>query len=84
MPQIVIDGSSGRTICNFLRNHQIDFQRVCTSLQTYQQWEHIPFSPYPHHLVLPLEFFLSHSDWSRVEFQHHFDLYFPDDLRFFY
>jgi hypothetical protein len=29
-----ISGFLGRTISNFLRNHQIDFQNVCTSLQS--------------------------------------------------
>lgn len=32
-----IAGSSGRTISSFLRNHQIDCQRVCTSFQSPQQ-----------------------------------------------
>ena len=32
-----IAGSSGRTISSFLRNHQIDCQRVCTNFQSPQQ-----------------------------------------------
>ena len=37
MSSICIAGSSGKTISNFLRNHQIDFQRGFTSLQSHQQ-----------------------------------------------
>jgi len=33
MPRIGIAGSSSRTITNFLRNCQIDFQSGCTSSQ---------------------------------------------------
>jgi hypothetical protein len=40
-----IAGSSGRTISNFLRNSQTDFQRDCTSLQSHQQWRSVPLSP---------------------------------------
>jgi hypothetical protein len=35
--------SSYRTIPSFLRSHQIDFQRCCTSLHSYQQWRSVPF-----------------------------------------
>jgi hypothetical protein len=33
MPRSVIAGSSGSTMCTFLRNYQTDFQIGCTSLQ---------------------------------------------------
>ena len=77
MPRSGIAGFSGRTISNFLRNLQIDFQSECTSLHSHQQWRNVPLSPYP---MLSLEFFyLSHLDWCKVESQGHFDLHFPDD-----
>ena len=44
--------SSGRSISNFLRNHQIDFQRGCNSLQPHQQWRSVPLSPHPQQHVL--------------------------------
>ena len=47
MPRSGIAGVSGRTIFNFLRNHQIDFQSCCTRLQSHQQWSSVPLSPYP-------------------------------------
>jgi hypothetical protein len=37
MPRRGIPGSSGSTMCNFLRNYQTDFQSGCTSLQSHQQ-----------------------------------------------
>ena len=53
-----ISGSSGRTIFNFLKNHQIDFQSGCTSLQSHQQWRCVLLSPCPHQHVLSLEFLI--------------------------
>jgi hypothetical protein len=53
-----IAGSSGRTITNFLRNHQIDFQSGFTSLQFHQQWTSVPLSPHPHQHVLSPEFLI--------------------------
>jgi hypothetical protein len=48
--------SSGSTLSNFLRNHQTDFQNVCTSLQSHQQWRSVPLSPHPHQHLLSPEF----------------------------
>jgi hypothetical protein len=48
-----IPGSSSRSISNFLRNLQIDFQGGC-SLQSHQQWSSVPFSPQPlQHVLSP-------------------------------
>ena len=47
--------SWGRTIYNLLRNHQIDFQSDCTSLQSYQQWRSVPLCPHPSQHVLSHE-----------------------------
>jgi hypothetical protein len=44
MPRSGIAGSSGRTMSNFLRNHQTDFQTGCTSLQSHQQWRSVSLS----------------------------------------
>jgi hypothetical protein len=38
-----IDGSSNRTISNFLRKHQIDFQRGYASVQSHQQQRKLEF-----------------------------------------
>ena len=47
-------GSLGKTISNFLRNHQIDFQSRFTSLLSYQQWRSVSLSPGPvQHLLSP-------------------------------
>jgi len=40
-----IAGYSGRSISNFLRNLQIDFQSGCTSLQSHKQRRNVPFPP---------------------------------------
>jgi hypothetical protein len=58
MPRSGIDGSSGSTMSNFLRNHQIDFQRGCTSLQSHQQWRSVPLSPHPCQHLLSSEFLI--------------------------
>jgi hypothetical protein len=54
MPRSAIAGSSGNTMYSFLRNHQTDFQRGCTSLQSHQQWRGVPLFPHPcQHLLSP-------------------------------
>jgi hypothetical protein len=70
-------GSSGKTISNFLRNCQIDFQKgfYHHSLPT-SNGEVLFFLQ---HLLSPEVLFLSHSDWCEVESQGHFDLHFPDE-----
>ena len=55
IPKSDIAGSSGRSISNFLRNLQIDFQSTYASLQSYHQWRSVPFSPHPHQHVLSPE-----------------------------
>jgi len=72
MPKSGIAGSSGRSISNFLRNFQIDFQGGCTSLQS-------SFSTSLPTYAVTWGFDLSHSDWCKVESQGRFDLHFPDD-----
>ena len=60
MPRRRIAGSSGRTMSNFLRNCQIDFQICCTSLYSHQQWRSVPLSPHPClHLLSPEIFILA-------------------------
>jgi hypothetical protein len=76
IPKSGIAGSSGRSISNFLRNLQIDFQSGCTSLQSQQQWKNVSLSPHPLQHVLSPE--IRHSDWYKVESQGHFDLHFSD------
>jgi hypothetical protein len=77
MPRSDIARSSGRITSNFLRNHHIDLQIRCISLQYHQQWDlllHILASMCCH-----LSLDLTSSDWCKVDFQVHFDLCFPDD-----
>jgi hypothetical protein len=54
MPRSGLARSSGWTISNFLRNHQIDFQSRWTSFQSHQQWRSVSLSPHScQHLQLP-------------------------------
>ena len=50
--------SSGRSVSNFLRNLQVDFQSGCTRLQSYQQWRSVPLPPHPLQHVLSPEVLL--------------------------
>jgi hypothetical protein len=60
MPRRGIARSSSNTMSNFLRKHQTDFQSVCTSLQSHQQWRSVPLSPHPcQHLLSPKFFILA-------------------------
>ena len=54
IPKSRITGSSGRSISNFMRNLQIDFQSGCNSLQSHQQWRSVPLSSHPlQHVLSP-------------------------------
>jgi hypothetical protein len=54
IPKSGIAGSSDRSISNFLRNLQNDFQSGCTSMQLHQQWRSVPYSPHPcQHVLSP-------------------------------
>ena len=57
-PGVVLAGSSGSTMSNFLRNHQTDFQIGCTSLQFHQQWRSVLLPPHPHQYLLQPEFLI--------------------------
>jgi hypothetical protein len=58
MPRRSIAGSWCKSILNFLRKHQIDFQSVCTSWHSYPQWKNVPLTPQPLQHVLLLEFLI--------------------------
>jgi len=55
MPKRGRAGSSGRSISNFPRNCQTDFQVGCTTLQSHQKWRSGPLSPHPCQNVLSPE-----------------------------
>jgi len=81
IPKSGIVESSGRSISNFLRNLQVDFQRGWTSLQSLQQWRSVPFSTSSPTCVVTWGFDLSHSDKCKGESQGLFDLHFFWSLR---
>jgi hypothetical protein len=80
MPRSGIAGNSGSTMSNYLRNHQTDFQRVCTSLQSHQHWWSVPLSLHPFQHLLSPEFLvlaiLTGVSWN---LKGCFDLHFLDD-----
>jgi hypothetical protein len=82
MPMSGIAESSSRTMSNFLRNWQTNFQSSCTSLQSYQQWRSVPISPHLTSICCHISFELSHSDWCEIESQGCFDLQFSDVCSF--
>jgi hypothetical protein len=45
MPRRGIAGFLSRTMSNFMRICQTEFQSGCTSLQSHQQWKSVPLSP---------------------------------------
>ena len=53
-----IAGSSYSALSNFLRYRQTDFQSVCTSLQSHQQWNSVPLSLHPCQHLLSSEFLI--------------------------
>ena len=67
IPKSSIDGSSGRSTSNFLRNFQIDIQSCYTGLESHQQWRSVIFL----HIFANMccwNFDLSHSDWKHKLF----------------
>jgi hypothetical protein len=58
MPRSGIEGSSGSTMSNFLRNYQTHFRSGCTSLQSHQQWRSVPLSTHSHQHLLSPEFLI--------------------------
>jgi hypothetical protein len=58
MPRSGIAEYSGSIMSSFLRNCQTDFQSVCTSLQSHQQWRSVPLSPHPYQHLLSPEFLI--------------------------
>ena len=58
LPRSGIVGTTGRTISNFLRNYQVDFQSGFTILKSHQKWRHVLLSPHPHQHLLSLEFLI--------------------------
>jgi hypothetical protein len=58
IPKSGIAGSSGRSISNFLRKLQIDFQSSYISFQAHQQGSSVPLSQCPYQHVLSPEFLI--------------------------
>lgn len=58
IPKSGAAGFWGRSISSFLRNCQIYFQSVCTTLHPHQPWGSVPLAPYPCQHELLFEFLL--------------------------
>jgi hypothetical protein len=58
IPKSGVTGYSGRSISNFLRNLQVDFQSGCTSLKSHQLQMSVLLSPHSQQHLLSPEFLI--------------------------